>query len=184
MQLPIDVLIKEHQLIIQAIVIIKKEIVQIETRVIVDPNFVDASVDFLRIYADRFHHGKEEGILFKGLSQRKLSNQDHQVMRELVMEHADARRIVTALEAAKENYLAGKKEVIKELLDLLKALVKLYPEHIEKEDNLFFSSSMAYFSKQEQDEMLTNFLEFNQNFTDKRYNHVVALLSNLVNKGS
>jgi len=176
MPLPVDVLIEEHKLIIQPISIIDKEITRIETQAVVDQNVVSTTVDFLRTYADRFHHGKEEGILFKGLSQKKLSEQDHQVMTELVMEHAFARRTVKALETAKENYFLGKKEALKELLESLKALVKLYPEHIKKEDTRFFYPCMEYFSEAERQNMMASFLTFNQNFTDKRYKQIIDLL--------
>jgi hemerythrin-like domain-containing protein len=176
MPLPVDVLIEEHKLIIQAIAIIDKEITRIETQAIVDQNVVSTTVDFLRIYADKFHHGKEEGILFKALSQKKLSEQDHQVMTELVMEHAFARKTVKALETAKENYLLSKKEALKELLESLKALVKLYPEHIKKEDTSFFYPCMKYFSEAERQNMMASFRTFNQNFTDKRYKQIIDLL--------
>ena len=33
----------------------------------VDPVFIDTAVDFIRTYADRCHHGKEEDLLFKAL---------------------------------------------------------------------------------------------------------------------
>ena len=36
----------------------------------VNPNFITAAVDFFRTYADRFHHGKEEGILFRSYRKR------------------------------------------------------------------------------------------------------------------
>lgn len=176
MSLPVDVLINEHKLIIRAVDLIKKETDQIQTNKTVNPNFIAAAADFFRTYADRFHHGKEEGILFKELSQRQLKEADRKVMNEVVMEHALARRTVTALENAKESYISGSKEALKDVFDLLTTLVKLYPKHIEKEDKHFFYPSMEYFSKQNQKDRLTRFIEFNQNFTDKRYKQVIDSL--------
>jgi hemerythrin-like domain-containing protein len=34
----------------------------------VDPVVIDVAVDFVRMYADRTHHGKEEEILFRDLA--------------------------------------------------------------------------------------------------------------------
>jgi hemerythrin-like domain-containing protein len=35
--------------------------------------FIDTAVDFIRTYADRCHHGKEEDILFRNLAKKKTS---------------------------------------------------------------------------------------------------------------
>ena len=176
MSLPVDVLITEHKLILQAVEHIKKEADQIQATKAVNPNFITMAVDFFRTYADRFHHGKEEGILFKELSQKKLNDVDHRLMNELMTEHAFARRTVTALENAKDTFVSGKTETLKDVLDFLNTLVKLYPAHIEKEDKHFFYPVMKYFSEQEQKEMLDSFLSFNQDFTDKRYKQIINSL--------
>ena len=62
----------EHRLIERMISLIKDAKVQIESTHKVDPVFVDTAVDFIRMYADRTHHGKEEDILFRDLSKRPL----------------------------------------------------------------------------------------------------------------
>jgi hemerythrin-like domain-containing protein len=61
----------------------------------VEPNFIVAAVDFFRTYADRYHLGKEEGILFKGLSNRNLSDVDRKMMLELTLEHLLRERLRT-----------------------------------------------------------------------------------------
>ena len=60
MSLPVDVLVTEHKLILQAVGFIEREIEQIQNNNAVDHNFVATAVNFFRTYADRFHHGKEE----------------------------------------------------------------------------------------------------------------------------
>lgn len=174
--LPVEILINEHRLIKRFVKLIKKEMEKITETQKVEPNFIVVAVDFFRTYADRYHHGKEEGILFKGLSQKKLSATDDKMMLELIMEHAYARRTVNNLESLKETYLAGKVDTLKDILELLKALVELYPSHIAKEDEHFFFPSMKYFTQLEQEEMLTKFVEFNRDFTDKKYQQVITML--------
>jgi hemerythrin-like domain-containing protein len=157
--------------------LLEKEIEKIKASGKVEPNFIVVAVDFFRTYADRYHHGKEEGILFKGLSSKKLSDIDHKMMLELVMEHAFARKTVKSLEALKENYVDGKTETLSSILDLLRALVELYPKHICKEDAQFFYPSMKYFTQEEQERMLNDFIEFDRNFTNKKYSQIVESLS-------
>lgn len=174
--LPVEILINEHRLIERFVKLIKKEMEKIVETQKVEPNFIVVAVDFFRTYADRYHHGKEEGILFKELSQKKLSANDDKMMLELIMEHAYARRTVSNLEGLKETYLAGKVDALKDILQLLSVLVELYPTHIEKEDEHFFFPSMKYFSQLEQEEMLNKFIEFNRDFTDKKYQQVIKTL--------
>ena len=174
--LPVEILINEHRLIERFVKLIKKEMEKIVSTQKVELNFIVVAVDFFRTYADRYHHGKEEGILFQGLSQKKLSDADEKMMLELTMEHAYARRTVTNLERLKETYLDGKADTLKDILHLLKTLIELYPAHIEKEDKHFFLPSMKYFTQQEQGEMLSKFVEFDREFTNKKYQQIVTAL--------
>ena len=167
--LPVEILIAEHRLIIYAVGVLKKEQQKIAASGKVDPNFIVAAVDFFRTYADRYHHGKEEGILFNALSKRQLSDGDAKMMRDLMLEHATARRTVKSLESLKESYIGGNAESSSGILESLSTLIELYPRHIEKEDKHFFIPVMAYFTEKEQREMLQKFLEYDQNFTDNRY---------------
>jgi hemerythrin-like domain-containing protein len=174
--LAVEILISEHRLILCSVGVLKKEQQKIAAAGKVDPNFIVTAVDFFRTYADRFHHGKEEGILFNSLYGRKLSDADGQMMRELILEHAAARRTVSSLENLKTNYVGGNAEALGSIVESLNTLIELYPRHIEKEDKHFFYPSLAYFTEKEQQEMLRKFLEFNQNFTDNRYKHTIETL--------
>jgi len=174
--LPVDVLVSEHQLILYTVSVLKKEQRKIVAAVKVDPDVIVAVVDFFRTYADRYHHGKEEGILFNALYKRKLSDVDGEMIRELILEHALARRTVTSLENLKTSYINGISESLNDIIDCFSTLIELYPEHIEKEDKHFFYPSMTYFTEKEQQEMLQKFLEFNENFTDNRYKQTMETI--------
>ena len=141
-----------------------------------DLNFIAAVVDFFRTYVDRYHHGKEEGGLFKALSNKRLSDADHKMILELEEEHAFARKTVKSLESAREEYAAGKEEELNMISDLLKMLAALYPSHICKEDEQFFIPCMNYFTQDEQKTMLDDFMEFDRNFTINSYKRIVEEL--------
>ena len=176
MSIPVTMLIDEHKLIMRAVDVIKRKIAEIKANKAVNPKDISAFLDFFRTYADKFHHGKEEGILFNQLSKRELNNPDKNIMDELIIEHALARRTVTALENAKEDYVSGKTESLDTIEKLLESLANLYPTHIEKENEHFFFPSMAYFNRQEQEDMSREFQDFNRNFTEKRYSQIISSL--------
>jgi hemerythrin-like domain-containing protein len=175
--LPVDILVNEHKLILQAVEGFKKETQKIYSNNNFDSGIITIAVDFFRIYADRFHHGKEEGILFSQLSQKQMRETDKKIMTELMAEHAIARRTVNALENAKQQYVPGKTDNLDKLLDSLNALTKLYPTHIEKEDKHFFYPSMEYFTEIEQNQMMANFVNYNKEFTDKRYEQIIRAIN-------
>jgi hemerythrin-like domain-containing protein len=176
LSLPIQVLIDEHKLILEAVAVIEQKVAETKLNKSINANNITVLVDFFRMYADRFHHGKEEGILFSELSLKELTDSDKAIMNELIGEHVFARKTVTSLENAKEDYVNGKPDALNTIIALLGVLGNLYPAHIEKEDEHFFYPAMKYFDKEEQQNMLTKFEELNRTFTDKRYSQIISSL--------
>jgi hemerythrin-like domain-containing protein len=142
----------------------------------VDPLFVDIIVDFLQMYADRTHHGKEEDILFRDLQKKNLSNDDRRVMNELIEDHIFSRETTKKLIDANSRYKNGDQSSLTDIADHLHALVDLYPRHIEKEDNAFFPASREYFSEHEDQVMLDEFWEFDRKMIHEKYKSVVEAL--------
>ena len=171
--LPIAPLMIEHRLIEKMIGMIQKEIDRAELQKRIDPGFIDLAVDFIRVYADRCHHGKEEDILFRDLGQKPLSAEHKRIVEELVEEHRQGRKTVAELLEAKGRYLRGDGEALPRMLDLMRFLVAFYPRHIEKEDKGFFEASRAYFTEEEEQTMLAEFWEFDRKMIHEKYQAVV-----------
>lgn len=170
---PIGPLMIEHRLIERMVRVIGGEIRGVAERRKIDPVFVDACVDFFRTYADRTHHGKEEDILFRDLSRKKLTTEHKKTMDELAEEHVYARSVVGKLNEAKTRFLAGDPTALEDTLHCLETLVRFYPAHIEKEDKHFFFPCLEYLSKEEQDAMLEEFREFDRKMIHEKYQKVV-----------
>ena len=122
----------EHRLIERMIKRIRTAIEGIETEGKVDPLFIDTAVDFIRIYADRTHHGKEEDILFRDLEAKGLSAADRKVMNELIEEHVFGRQTTRALVEANTRYRDGDPSALDAIASKLGTLADFYPRHIEK----------------------------------------------------
>jgi hemerythrin-like domain-containing protein len=155
--LPVALLMMEHRLIERMITVLKTELeVMTSTN---KPNLVlvDSIVDFIRTYADRTHHGKEEDILFRELGRKKLPAEYQHTMDELVMEHVFGRRETLALVEAKVRYLKGDIGALGEMARHMGTLVDFYPKHIEKEDKSFFIPVMDHFNIKERDAMCLEF---------------------------
>jgi hemerythrin-like domain-containing protein len=164
----------EHRLIERMIGIIKRTLSQIEKKEKIDPVFVDTTVDFIRTYADRTHHGKEEDILFRDLKKKGLSEEDERLMNDLIQEHVLGRKTTKQLIDANDRYRNGDKSALAEIAAHLSSLADFYPKHIKKEDKIFFPAARRYFSEQEDQAMLDEFWEFDRKMIHERYISVVA----------
>lgn len=163
----------EHRLIERMLSVIKKVLAKIESEHQADPVFVDIAVDFIRIYADRTHHGKEEDILFRELDKKPLNGKDRKIMNELVEEHVFGRQTTKALVEANTRYRNGDETALPEIAAQLKILTEFYPRHIEKEDSVFFPAARTYFTDKEDQAMLAEFWEFDRKMIHEKYKSVV-----------
>jgi len=166
----------EHRLIERMISVIQDMLARVEKVQSIDPLFVDKVVDFIRIYADLTHHGKEEDILFRDLNGKDLSDEDRRVMNELVEEHVFGRKTTKALVEANTRYRNGGASALGEVIGCLRTLVDFYPKHIKKEDKIFFPAARAYFSEAEDQAMLAEFWEFDRKMIHEKYSLVVSSL--------
>ncbi len=166
----------EHRLIEKMLKIAGKELDIVRKKNKVNPVFIDTIVDFIRTYADRTHHGKEEDILFKELGNKKLDDNNKRIMQELVEEHIKARGVVRELVDANKKYINGDPASIGIIINKLSFLIKFYPEHIIKEDKVFFPDTEKYFSDVELENMLEDFWEFDRKMIHEKYNNLYESL--------
>jgi hemerythrin-like domain-containing protein len=166
---PCGQLMIEHRLIEKMLKVIRNQITLIKKQNCVDPVFIDIVVDFVKIYADRTHHGKEEVILFRDLSMKNMAPEDEKVMAELIEEHKLGRKITADLVQAGKDYRNGRLEALQTIIENLSVLVDFYPKHIIKEDKVFFPNTEKYISQEEQENMLDEFWEFDRKMIHEKY---------------
>lgn len=167
----------EHRLIERMLKAIQDILKRIEETQAIDPVRVDTVVDFIRTYADRTHHGKEEEILFEAMKEKPLSEEDRRFMNELIEEHVFGRRTTKALVDANTRYRNGDEAALSEIVEKLQTLIEFYPTHIEKEDKVFFPASRGYFTEEEDQAMLARFREFDGKMIHEKYENVVKELT-------
>ena len=166
----------EHRLIERMISLIDKEVRKIEKNNAINQIFIDSAVDFVRTYADRTHHGKEEQIMFRDLSRKNLSDKDRAMMDELIRDHIIGRTTTAELVASAAAYQKGDRAALPLVMQNLRKIADFYPKHIAKEDKVFFPSSMKYLSEPEQQAMLAEFWEFDRRMIHDKYEFVVESL--------
>ncbi len=165
---PIGSLMIEHRVIERMLALLNHEHTKIISEGRVDSAVIDVAIDFFTTYVDRFHHGKEERVLFRDLKGKQLSVEHRQIMDDLIKEHVYSQKTVEKLRNARER-LGIEKDSLDEIKKCIETLLKWYPVHIEKEDKHFFFPAMEYLSLQEQAAMLEEFWEFDGSFVHEIY---------------
>lgn len=134
-----------------------------------DPVVVDKVVDFIKVYADRTHHGKEEDILFKKLESKNLNPKDKVIMQDLINEHVMARKKVGELVSLNSKIKNGEKSHVNEVAEIINWLGDFYPLHIAKEDKVFFPDADKYFDEAELKQMLDDYYAFDARMIHEKY---------------
>lgn len=167
------ILMEEHRLIERMMALMAREARKIEKEKIADLPFIARAVDFIRMYADKTHHNKEESILFREAAKKVLAPDHRALLQELLAEHDFGRKTVGELIEAREGAGRGEQGALATILGRLNALTGLYREHIRKEDQVFFPAVLGYFSALEQEAMIREFWEADRKMIHMVYQAVV-----------
>lgn len=173
---PAGPLMMEHRVIERMIAVLQTHVAEIERTGVADPPLIDTAVDFIRTYADRCHHGKEEDVLFRLLADKPLDASLSAAMADLVADHVHGREVTRRLVDANERYRSGDDASLGTITACLTELTAFYPVHIEKEDRRFFKPCLEQFTRAEKDAMLAEFDEFDRSLIHERYRSVVEAL--------
>lgn len=95
-------------------------------------------IDFIRNYTDRYHHAKEEDILFKRMGEEipKLANNGP--ITGMLIEHDMARLYISNLEKALEEYQKGNDEARIDIIANTVCYGDLLTRHVDKENNVIY----------------------------------------------
>lgn len=133
-------LVDEHRLILRMIALLEKNAPGTAAGSYLNWQFYLDGIDFIRQYADRFHHAKEEDVLFKALIANGMPK-DHSPVAAMLMEHDLGRSFVRAMELAVHEAQAGRTDIYQEIADNALGYAALLRDHIAKEDDILYPLS-------------------------------------------
>jgi hemerythrin-like domain-containing protein len=155
-QRPTAILEEEHRVIERAVKAMALIAERLESHRDVDAGILRDIVEFMRLYADKLHHGKEETHMFPYLEARGIPTSGCPVG-VLLTEHEKGRTLVGRLLETADEYERGAEEGRPELGRVLRSLIDLYPSHIWKEDYLLFPMTDKILGEAEQQELSARF---------------------------
>jgi len=168
---PMKKLVDEHTVIKRLLAIIPGLIDSLDLETEDGRQVVRDSVDFIRSYADKYHHAKEEDILFGYFDE----NQD--IIKTMRLDHETGRGHVRAVLLALDE---NDKEGISEHLN---AYRELLTEHIAKEDGILFPWMDRNLTTRQVGELFTRFNEKELDFGNLpgKYEMLVGKLEEQIN---
>ena len=148
------ILSDEHKNILTVIDVLENEAEALKNGKELDNDFLKKAVDFIRNYADKFHHAKEEEILFKELCKDSTQENMHcNPVGQMLIEHDLGRENVKKMEAGLNEKNKNK------IIEGANGYICLIKEHIFKEDNILYPMANEALSESTKDKMLKKFKE-------------------------
>ncbi len=146
------ILMDEHENILKVMEALERKCNELRPEKSLDEVFFRKTIDFIRNYADSFHHAKEEDILFKEFKKCADEGCVHcDPTEQMLYEHNLGRDFVKGMEKALGS--KNKEEVVKNA----RGYINLIKEHIYKENNILYPMADEALSKQTQISMLEKF---------------------------
>jgi len=172
--LPTDDLMDEHRVIERMLGILTKASNRLEKGQDVDSELYVDAVDFLKNFADKCHHTKEEKLLFEKMMERGVSGEVGPIA-VMMREHQDGRGHVKSLEKLSKEKMS--KTTREGLIKSSRAYVDLLSKHIQKEDNVLYPLANQILDKEDQKELEKGFEEVEEKVmgpgVHEKYHHMI-----------
>lgn len=155
---PTQVLMAEHELILEALDALEKRVAAIRAGTPPDRAYVEKAVTFLREFADKCHHGKEENLLFKRMTERGFPAQSGPIA-VMLSEHEAGRAYIRGIAdgAAK---LGADPAAAGRIAENARGYIDLLREHIGKENNVLFPMADRTLTPEDQAHLTKEFERF------------------------
>lgn len=149
-------LVAEHQAIKLMLSILEQICQRLESGRDVDTQHLERILEFIKVFADKCHHGKEEDLLFPALEEFGIPRAGGPIGVMLV-EHDTGRNYVRGMTEAVARYKAGDRQAAAQLVENARNYISLLTQHIAKEDNILYPMGDAHLTEKKQEKLLAEF---------------------------
>ena len=153
---PVEILSSEHRVIEIVLECLEKMSQQYQRNGSFNIDHANDAVDFIRNFADRCHHGKEEDNLFPALVKKGMPI-DGGPIGVMLFEHTKGREYVAAMAQALSEVPQLGDKAKNRFFQSASQYVELLRSHIHKEDHILFPMANQIMSDQDHAAMLQLF---------------------------
>jgi hemerythrin-like domain-containing protein len=181
----VKILVKEHEVMLEMLDNLAAARNMLEKGEQPPKEFFEKAVGFARDFADKFHHFKEEYLLFGLLAQKKDGAIDAEIGL-LRHEHERGRKFINNIAGSIEGYVDGDGIATTRLLENLAAYISILKRHIHSENHVFFKMAEQDFSDNEEKILMVQFQKDQERMADRNFfghsRKLVSEMSKLIGK--
>ena len=148
---------KEHELIKAALNVLEKVVTKIRLNENTDTTDLKELVEFLIVFADKCHHGKEETYYFPALQKAGIPKEGGPVG-VMLSEHNQGRNYIRQMKESISGESTDKQAFAKAAM----SYITLMRNHIDKENNILFMLGDQRIPEETQQELLEEFEKHEQ----------------------
>ena len=150
-------LINEHEGILFGLKILKRMAERLVGNTNIEIQDYYEIVNFLKLFADKCHHGKEEGFLFPAMEKAGIPKENGPIG-QMLYEHTIGRKYIAEMSGAMtENNIERKV-----FIEYSEKYVELLRSHIEKENTVLFPMGDKKIPESEQQKLIESFETFEE----------------------
>ena len=142
-----EIMVEEHKNILEMLEVIRAYSLKILNGEEVQYDDFYKIIDFIRNYADKHHHGKEEELLFNKMVEELGAPGEKLVKHGMLVEHDLGRLFVKDLEQAIGKVIEGDMDARLDVISNAIGYSNLLKRHIEKEDSVVYVFAEKNLSK-------------------------------------
>ena len=151
----IEQLRDEHEAMTLVLAILDRLCQRLVFKEKVNPEHFGQVLEFIQVFADQCHHGKEEEFLFPALEAAGVPNADR--MLDVMHEHERCRILIRQLAAAWQKHRSGDPAAAIAVIRSARDYSVFMTAHISKENNVLFPLAEAHLSADRQRRLLVDF---------------------------
>lgn len=151
-----EILRREHDAILNVLDVAEEVAARLRRREAVRAGVLGELLEFLRLFADRCHHGKEEDVLFPLLESKGLPREGGPIG-VMLLEHDEGRAFIREMAEAAKEYASAAPSAGPRWAEAATNYVALLRAHIQKENQVLFAMAERILTPEEQARLAEDF---------------------------
>lgn len=175
---PTEILKEEHVVIKVVLDVLEKIVAEIGAKKEPKLEHLEKIVDFIRTFADKCHHGKEQDLLFPAMEEAGIPREGGPIG-VMLEEHDIGRNYVRQMASGIEDYKKGDKAALKKIGQNALGYVNLLRQHIDKEDNILYMMADMHLDNDSEKKLLKEFDRVEKSMGEgihEKYHHLAEEL--------
>jgi hemerythrin-like domain-containing protein len=153
---PTEILKNEHRVIEKMLAVVDRMADQALQSRILELQSAAQAIDFIRTFADKCHHAKEEDLLFARMETVGFPR-DEGPIAVMLHDHDAGRAFVRGMAGVVEGAARGEEDALKTFASNAHGYTEMLRGHIQKEDRILYPMADESFDENDQAELLAAF---------------------------